>query len=257
MKKTIRRLFLSAITLGAAVTAVAQNYIPQLETLKYRVTYKWGLINKQAGTVTLTTHDFADGMFKSTLVGTSASWADHFYSVRDTLMGTIFTQSLEPVYYEKIAREGGEFKRDVITYERSGSKITANCLRQRQKKASAPVEESTVSLEGTGISLDMLSSFYYMRHIDYPAMKPGESVTMNIFSGRRKELLKITYIGEKTVNVDDVDYNCFYIKFSFTGDGGKKTSDDIFAWISRDTQRIPVMLLGNLPIGSIRCYYQQ
>ncbi|MDE7385732.1 MAG: DUF3108 domain-containing protein [Muribaculaceae bacterium] len=254
----MKRLLFIATLLATLMTAAqtAPAYKPTVESLKYRVMYKWGLINKQAGTVTLTTHDFNDGYFKSTLVGRSATWADKFFTVRDTLMGTIMADRLEPVYYEKIAREGGDFKRDVIVYDRSTPTITGDCQRWRQKKKSTEVIHSTVSITGTGVTLDMLSAFYYMRHLDYPSMKVGQTTTTNIFSGQKKEILKITYQGTRTVDVAGKNYNCYYISFSFTGDNGKKSSDDIFAWISTDCNRIPMMLLGNLTIGSIRCYYE-
>lgn len=252
-----RLLFIAALLVSIASWAQnAPAYEPTVEHLKYRVMYKWGLINKQAGSVTLSTHDFNDGYFKSTLIGRSATWADKFFSVRDTLMGTIMADRLEPVYYEKIAREGGDFKRDVITYDRSTPTVTGDCQRWRQKKKSTEVIHSTVSITGTGVTLDMLSAFYYMRHIDYHSMKIGQDVTTNIFSGQKKEILKITYKGTRTIEVAGKNYNSYYISFSFTGDNGKKSSDDIFAWISTDSNRIPLMLLGNLTIGSIRCYYE-
>lgn len=258
MKKIYKLLFcvvLAAVTLSAGAKA---PYVPAVEDLSYKVMYKWGLISKQAGTVRLTTHSFEDGMFKSILVGRSAKWADKFYSVRDTLIGTIMEESLEPIYYEKIAYEGGEFKRDVIEYDRSVvGKVLGDCKRWRQKKETDSIVHSTKSITGTGITLDMLSSFYYMRHIDYPAMKVGDSVVTNIFSGQKKEILKITYNGIKIIEVEGKKYVCYHIKFSFTSGDGKKSSDDMSAWISNDYRRIPVMLMGNLPVGSVRCYYQE
>lgn len=248
---------LSVILLLCTLCAVkAQSaYIPTVESLKYRVMFKWGLISKQAGTVTITTDNFADGYFNSTLIGRSANWADKFYSVRDTLMGTIMQNNLQPVYYEKIARESGDFKRDIIMYDRTTPDVVGNCQRWRQKKKSDEVTYSTNLLKANGITLDMLSSFYYMRHVDYPKMSPGQSIVMNIFSGTKKETLRITYKGNKSIEIDGKNYPSYYISFTFTSGNGKKSSDDMFAWISTDSNRIPLLMMGNLPIGSIRCYY--
>lgn len=252
-----RKIFITLALFCTILGATAQGFRPSVESLQYRVMYKWGLINKKAGTVTLKTHDFTDGFFKSTLVGRSAAWADKFYTVRDTLMGTIMTGSLQPVYYEKISHEGGDFKRDVIVYDRTTpGTVIGNCDRWRQKKKDKEVIHSTKLITGNDITLDMLSSFYYMRHIDYPSMHPGESVTTDIFSGQKKEILKITYINRQPLEVGKCTYDTYYIKFSFTSENGKTSSDDMYAWISTDSNRIPVMLLGNLPIGSIRCYYE-
>ena len=253
----MKNLLFITIALLCSVSIYAQSYQPAVESLKYSVNYKWGLINKRAGIVTLTTHDFKDGLFKSTLVGRSATWADKFYTVRDTLMGTMMTRTMEPVFYEKVSHEGGEFRRDIIKYDRTkGDSIIGNCDRWRQRKKDKEVVYSQNLLKATGMTLDMLSSFYYMRQIDYTSMKPGDSVTTNIFSGNQVEILKITYLKNENVEIDNTNYDTYYIKFSFTSKGGQKSSDDMFAWISTDKNRIPVMLLGNLPIGSIRCYYQ-
>ncbi|MDE5812982.1 MAG: DUF3108 domain-containing protein, partial [Muribaculaceae bacterium] len=36
--------------------------------------------------------------------------------------------------------------------------------------------------------------------------------------------------------------------------GGKKTSDDIDAWISKDGRRIPLEIKGSLPLGHVSAY---
>lgn len=253
----MKRILFITLTLLCYLVPFAQDYKPDVESLKYRVMYKWGLINKNAGTVTLDTHDFKDGFFKSTLVGRSAKWADKFYTLRDTLMGTIMVEKLQPVYYEMIAHEGGNFKRDVIVYDRSNpDEVIGNCDRWRKKKKDKEVIYSQKLITGTGVTLDMLSSFYYMRHVDYPNMQPGQSVVTDIFSGQKKERLRITYVNRQTVDVDGQSYDTYHIKFSFTTNNGVKSSDDMLAWISTDSNRIPIMLVGNLAIGSIRCYYE-
>lgn len=53
---------------------------------------------------------------------------------------------------------------------------------------------------------------------------------------------------------DKTEREAYHIKFNFTQDGGKKSSDDIDAWISTDSRHIPLYLVGKLPIGEIRVY---
>ncbi|MDE7153041.1 MAG: DUF3108 domain-containing protein [Muribaculaceae bacterium] len=228
------------------------------ENLKYRVMYKWGLINKRAGTVTIHTSKVdAKGVFNSTLIGHSAKWADKFFAVRDTLRGTIIADGIHPLFYEKISHEGGEYKHDIITYERHpGGAVTAHCDRYKQKKKSNEVEFSEKELQASGYTVDMLSAFYYMRYMDFPNMTPGEHKTMNIFSGKRKEILKITYQGTETISLDKKDYDCYHITFSFTSDGKKKSSDDLQAWIETGANRVPVKMEGKLPVGSVKCFLE-
>ncbi len=86
-------------------------------------------------------------------------------------------------------------------------------------------------------------------------MKNGESITLNIFSGKRKELLHITFKGNDKVKLEDTTYPAYHLEFTFTSDGKKKTSGNINAWISADSRRIPLKLEGSLPIGKVQCFY--
>ena len=92
-----------------------------------------------------------------------------------------------------------------------------------------------------------------MRSIDYGNWKVGESETITIFSGKRKEALTIKCHGIDDVKVDKKTFRCYHITFIFTSDGGKKTSDDMDAWISADVRRIPIKIEGKLPVGKVRC----
>ena len=109
----------------------------------------------------------------------------------------------------------------------------------------------------TGITLDMLSAFYYMRHLDYESMSVGESAVFNIFSARHKELLRITYLGKQDLDVgkNGAPVSTYHISFTFTYDENKKqqSSDPIEAWMAEDESRTPLQVVGKLPVGKIRC----
>lgn len=223
------------------------------ETLRYKVMFKWGIINSQAGNATLSLKD--DGSnYKAMLVAASEPWADRIYKVRDTLLSTMEKGSMLPLRYEKIAHEDGKYGHDAIDYSRTGNQVTGYCTRFKRKKDNK-ISTDSITLQANGITVDMLSVYYYLRAMDFKSMSPGESVTINIFSGKRKELLRLKYHGNETVKVDKTPYQCYRVSFTFTSDGKSKTSDDMEAWISIDSQRIPVKLEGKLPVGKIRCLY--
>ncbi len=253
MKKS--SIFLLIFIALASLRAVA--YELHDESIKYKVMYKWGIISKQAGSVTIDTRASDNGFFTSELTGRSASWADHIFSVRDTLRGRINSRTYEPVFYEKIAREDGDYKHDRITYQRKGGTMIGECIRIQRKKKDKKDTEIRTTLQAEGMTVDILSAFYYMRHLDYAKTDPGSSVTANIFSGKKKETLRITYHGLQTIEIDRKQVETYYITFTFTGDGGKKSSDDMFAWISTDSRRVPLKMKGNLPIGSIQCFLEE
>jgi hypothetical protein len=224
------------------------------EALKYKVMYKWGLVNKQAGTAVLSIRNSGD-KYITKLTAKSDPWADKFYKVRDTLNGVVVKEGFKPTRYEKIAHEGSDNKRDVVTYKYTGAKIVGECTRRKWDENGNLTRDDKRTLEAYGTTVDMLSAFYYMRALPYSDWKSGHVVTVNIYSGKRKELLTIKYLGTQTMKVDNKAYKCHHISFTFTSDGKTKTSDDMIAWITADSKRIPVALEGSLKVGKVRCLF--
>lgn len=250
--KRLRNIFLLLLVAATAMTANAWT-LPK-ESLTYNIMYKWGLINKKAGEVTLTTSNISHKEFKSLLVAASAPWADKFFMVRDTLRGNIHPTTFLPTYYERIAHEGSHFSHDILNYTRTGSNVTAHARIWRQKKGEE-MSTDTKTHQAQGTTLDMLSAFYYMRQLNYPAMNPGSAVKLNIFSGKKKEILTIHYHGIDQVKLDKNKYPAYHITFTFTQENGKVSSDNMDAWISTTDSRIPLLMEGKLPVGKVRALY--
>ncbi|MDE6010735.1 MAG: DUF3108 domain-containing protein [Muribaculaceae bacterium] len=225
------------------------------ETLHYVVTYKWGLIHKEAGDATLSLRE-AGNDYRLMLTARSRPWADRIFMVRDTLTSTVGTTDLRPHRYTRIAHEGGKYSRDDITFSYSGSAVSGHAVRHRINKKGEK-SQSEISLKATGPTFDMLSVFYFLRTLDYSSLAKGNSVKANIFSGKLTETLTIRCISKETIERRDKEktrVEAWHIRFRFTSGGGKKSSDDIDAWISADGRHIPLRIFGNLPLGQIRVY---
>lgn len=222
------------------------------ETLSYKVMFKWGLINKKAGRASLKLKHGNDG-YEAMLAASSEPWADKFFMVRDTLNGKMAYNDMMPLFYEKIAHEGSDHKHDKVFFNRnSDGSTSATCYRKEIRKGVQRVDEQK-EMTSEGAAIDMLSSFYYMRNLPYESWIPGHNESIDIFSGKRKELLSIRYNGIVDIDVDGVKEKAYYITFIFTSKGGKKTSDDMEAWIAADGSRIPLRLEGKLPVGKVHC----
>lgn len=249
----IRKIPLAILFFFMSLTCLAAALAD--ESISYKVKYKWGLIHKQAGHATLTLKN-AGPEYHVQLTAASEPWADRFYQVRDTLNGIILRDGFRSTFYEKIAHEGGEDKHDTVRFTYDGNSVFGDCTRRVVKKGEERVN-ARQRLEAEGTTVDMLSAYYYMRSLPYQDWKPGHTVELNIFSGKRKELLTIKYHGIEDARTDNKTYRCYHITFIFTSDGGKKTSDDMDAWITTDSRRIPIRLEGKLPVGKIHCVYDE
>lgn len=249
----IHRLILTAVLI-AVLPMLAFPKVLDDETLHYVISYKWGLIHKDAGEATLSLRNKGNE-YDVMLAAKTKPWADKIYMVRDTLLGRITAKTLKPRSYTKIAHEKGKYGKDIITYTYSGEKVTGNCRRIRRGK-DGKISESEKTLTASGPVYDMLSVFYYLRLIDYSDLSRGKVIKATVFSGSKAETITIRSLGKEEIKLRDKTVrDAYHIRFNFTTEGKKKSSDDIDTWISADSRHIPLYLVGQLPVGQVRVYY--
>ena len=218
------------------------------ETLNYEVVYHWGMIWKHAADATLSLQKTKDGYY-SQLTGKTRSWADKVYPVRDTLKCTM-NKEMKPLRYEKLTHEKDYYARDVIKFSYNYSHTSAHCTRYRSSGT------SSIDLSAKAQAYDMVSVFYMLRALDYDELSRNKNYTTVIFSGKEKEYLTINYKGVETIKMrDGSKRKAHCITFRFTQKGGKQSSENLTAWMSTDDSRIPLLLVGKLPVGEVKCYY--
>lgn len=239
------------VFVGFSATALADTNFGN-ETLRYVITYKWGLITKDSGEATMTLKNQGSRYYIK-LTGGTKPWADNLFRVRDTLVSVMDKNKFRPLSYTKIAHEGGKYAKDEIIYSYSGNNVSGKVSKHRDKKGK--ISDSSFDLAANGDTFDMLSVFYWIRSFDPATMTDGKKMTATLFSGSHEETVKIWKVGEEKVKMRDGSMrDAWHIRFTFTSKGGKKTSDDIDAWLSKDDSRVPLVIRGSLPIGKVSAY---
>jgi len=231
----------------AMLPARAINYAN--ETLHYEIIYQWGVVWKHAGDATLSIHKSGSG-YQAMLTGKTRSWADKVYPVRDTLKCSI-NNKLQPVHYEKLTHEKSYWARDVLDFKYNYGHTTAHGTRYRKSG------NATIDLSAQCQAYDMLSVFYMLRTLDMSQLARDGKMTTVIFSGKLKEYLTISYNKLETIKMrDGTKRKAHRLSFRFTQKGGKQSSDNISVWLSTDDTRVPLLLVGKLPVGQVKCYYK-
>lgn len=255
----MRKIFIKYLVIffvAAAVAFPAAGYSSGFsnESLHYVISYKWGLIHKDAGEATLSLRRNGAN-YDLTLTAKTKPWADKIYEVRDTLLGKLRIADLRPLTYSKIAHEKGRYSRDDISYSYSGAAATGICKRLRTGK-DGNVTITEKKLSASGPVYDMLSVFYYLRLINYDDLQKGKLTKATVFSGSKAETITIKFVGKENISLRNKSKReAYHIQFTFTTDGKKKSSDDIDTWISADGKHIPLYMVGKLPVGQVRVYY--
>ena len=240
-----------ALMLAAAllVPGRAQAINFASERLNYQVVYHWGLIWKHAANATLSIKRSGTG-YNAMLVGRTRSWADKVYPERDTLKCAM-NSDLTPRTYQKLTHEKNYYARDVVNFSYGNGSTRGSCVRYRAHRA-----PQRVSLVARGRAYDMLSVFYMLRNLNFGSMATGKTYNTTIFSCKKKENLRIRYCGVQPIKMrNGTQHKAYHVTFTFTQDGGRKSSDGIDAYLSIDARRIPLMLVGKLPVGDVKVYY--
>lgn len=237
-------------------TAMAQVQAPNLpgvqpELLSYDIIYQLGFLWKRAATATLQLAVRPDS-YHSVLTARTLPFADNIFRVRDTLVADMrYNRNLLPVYYAKLADEGGTYRKDEVNYTFTDSTTTGKIRLYRPKRNA--IEDYV--LTEPGIVYDMLSIFYVIRSFDFRAMNMNQLYKTKIFSGKNLEYLHIEYLGQEILKQNKNEYSTFKVRLRFYDTSGKMTSDKISAWISTDSLRIPLKVEGKLAIGSMKAVY--
>ena len=246
----MRKLLFSILLISSVVMSpLAKALTLTNESLNYQIVYHWGAIWKHAGDATLSVSKSGNG-YNAMLTGKTRSWADKIYTVRDTLKCSM-NINFRPLKYEKFTHENSYYAHDVVAFNSSGAGTTAACARYRKGKPTAKI-----NLSHGAAAYDMLSVFYMLRNMDFSKLETNKVYKSCVFSGKEKETLAVKYVGIAPIQLRDKSrHQAFHLKLSFTTDNGKKSSDDIDAYISTGPQRIPLLVVGKLKIGEIKCYY--
>lgn len=245
---------LSVFLPTVAGTASAKTFSFADETLNYVITYKWGLITKDTGDATLKLRNHGD-RYDLEMHAKTRPWADGIFMVRDTLRSAITKKDLKAVKYTKISNEGDHHNRVEVGFSHYGTTVGGDMMKKSFTKDG--VKTKTAKLTASGPTYDMLSVFYYLRTLDLPKLAANKDVVtkVTIFSGSRPETMTIRCVGVETITMPDKSKRrTYHVRFNFTSKGGKKSSEDMHAWLSVEAPHIPLHLSGTLPIGSMKVW---
>jgi len=209
------------------------------EKLTYRVHYGW--LNAGVAEVeVLPNLEYVNGKetFHVKGTGRTVSAFEWFYKVRDEYESNIEVQSMNPLKFKRRVNEGGfKINRD---YD----------FNIEEKKVFSYEREKVYDILDN--TQDMLSSFYYLRSIDFSKAKNGDIFNVNTFMDHKNFSFKVQLVSEETIEVDAGKFKCY--KFSPVVEEGRvfKSKDDLQVWVTKDHNKIPILVEAKIIVGSVK-----
>ena len=196
------------------------------ETLTYQI--KYGFVVGGTTTLTLTEDVYKKNpVFHAVAIGQTTGVAEKLYGVRDIYESWFDKQTNLPFKQIRNIKEGHYKKYNVVTYNRSNNTV---------KSKLSGIHEVPEKI------LDLSSTFYYLRRIDFSKIHEGEVIFVNMFFDDEIFPFHLRYSGKETVKTKFGKIKC--IKICPVVEVGRmfKSPDDLTIWFTDDDNRLPVMV---------------
>lgn len=215
------------------------------ETLSYTGYYNCGFIWVKTGVLSLKTSVDMDKYKISATCSSAKAW-DWFFKVRDTMQVSGSAHDVLPNKFERIVHEGSYLAHFNYKFDYDSSCVTSNGFKRELTFVDKKIKLDTPAI-------DVISFSFYLRSINFDKYKSGDKIPVRLLISNDIYNLYIRYKGIETIKIKSGErIECYKISPMLikgnTFSGGESST----VWISKDFNRIPVMLTAEVVVGSIK-----
>ena len=165
-----------------------------------------------------------------------------FFSVEDTYETYFDKNTVRPKHFIRKINEGGYTKDKEIFFD--FKKHKARVINHKRETDSTYFIQNDVQ--------DMLSSFYYLRTIDFDGLKENDSVDVNMFFDERQNNIRVLVMGRDRLKTKFGEIDCIKIRPLVLEGRVFKDEENVTLWISDDRNKIPVRIKASILVGSVK-----
>lgn len=218
------------------------------EETSYIISYNWFVIFSEVGQVTFKIEK--DKIFGTDAIhffaeGTSYSWWDKFFKVRDRYEVWVREDNLRPLFFQRNNREG-DFRQHE-SYSFSGDSV----IYRKNKVNDRSLRYDTLKI--TPCTFDVLSALLYTRNIDYSGYKSGQKIPVTVALDEQSYDLYFRYQGIEKIKLKELGtLEC--LKFTVLLVEGTifHEGEDLTLWVTNDKNHIPVYVESPILVGNVK-----
>jgi len=196
------------------------------EELTYQIRY--GFIVGGTTTLSLTEAIYKrKPVFHAVAVGQTTGMAEKVYGVKDIYESWFDKETNLPYKQIRNIKEGHYKKYNVVTYNRNDNTVKSKLSGEHK------VPEKI---------LDLASTFYYIRRIDFSKIHEGDVIFVNMYFSDEIFPFHLRYAGKESIRTKFGKIDC--IKICPVVEVGRmfKSQDDLTIWFTDDANRLPVLI---------------
>lgn len=218
------------------------------ERMDFILHYKWGSINTDVGTATVTLDSLTfngQKAFKCTASGRTKKFFDVFFKVRENFSSWFTREGMRPLKFTRDTYEGGYEARNTYLYEWDAAEpyIAADVYTSK-------MGQKSMQLPLTPCTYDLPALFFFARNMDVENVEPGKRYPMTFAID--EEIYNVYFIlhGRETIKVKGLG-TVNTIRFAAKLLEGEvfKGEEDMTIWVSDDENRLPVYFEAPLRVG--------
>ena len=237
MKKIIILLLIATASLQAQEKAFDVG-----EWFKFRIHY--GLVN--AGYATLEIKEATKNgkkVFHAVGNGYTTGMTKFFFKVNDDYQSFFDKKTGQPYQFLRKINEGGYTKNQEGFFNQSANNVLVKDYKKNTEKTISVPENVQ----------DIVSSFYYLRnHPTIDKLKPGESISIDMFFDDETTKFKLKFMGREVLKTKFGKVNAMIFRPYVQAGRVFKEEESLTVWISDDENRVPLRIKASLAVGSLK-----
>lgn len=250
MIKKIALLTVVTVLMGFKPTPTTSNkYIKSGERLTFVASYNMSgvmtdiaEVKMETSTVKTKTRELL--RLKCT-ASTYTKW-DSYFRVRDLYESYVDKSTLLPALFKRSIEEGTYKKELKYLFNRKAN----NAVSTLNKKGYDNFK-TDVAIDGN--TLDIVSTIYKTRVLDFNSLQIGERVTHELIVDSAVQYVTVEYRGREFIDVANLGKReCYKLSVAFGGKEIENIKGGKYIWITADDDRLPALIKANIPVGAVQ-----
>lgn len=175
--------------------------------------------------------------FKVDVIGKTTGISD-LLKIKNSYLSYIDTVSILPHKFIYSAREGNYKKDQTIFFD------------QKQAKAIRIENNNKETFKTPENIQDVVSSYYFLRTIDFTTLKVGQTITEPMFFSDELYHMKVKFVGRTSIETNGKSIKVLELSPILPSNSLFEGQDAIKIWVSDDENKVPLKLVVHFKIGN-------
>lgn len=250
----MKRLLILSLIISFLVSFTATKEETTLRNLAFntgeKLTFRlhYGFLNAGEATFEVNKSIFKikdKACYKVDVRGRSRGAVEAMYPVRDLWRSYIDTASMQPVKFFRDIKEGGYRLIETTFYKPEQKKLAVHWKKTNNGKKTIENYNVPSSVH------DIVSSYYYLRNINYNTLKKGDVVGVNAFVEDELFNFKVKYVGKTKVKTKLGKVRAIKLQPLMPNNDLFEGDDSIEIWLSDDGNKIPLKIKAKMFVGAV------